>query len=192
VQIEFEGACAVMTGEDTDGKATQFRRPDQTLAGLVGSFHKDHAGIADELTPEPRRRGQNAKRDEGTTRTIPRIVVAEQWLCLLLGLTCMVCGVSGLFVQYNQDSSFAYIRWLGRAYGPILRSTAFACFILGAVLVCCGLASPDQALVSIGQRPLRSVRANLARASNLFSAWGTKLGFGLKWKGKDHHERRSG
>ena len=46
MQIAFEGTCAVMTGEDTDGKATQFRRPDQTLAGLVGSFHKDHAGIA--------------------------------------------------------------------------------------------------------------------------------------------------
>jgi len=48
VQNKFEGACAVMTGEDTDGKVTQFRRPDQTLAGPVGSFHEDHAGIADE------------------------------------------------------------------------------------------------------------------------------------------------
>jgi hypothetical protein len=83
------------------------------------------------------------KRDEKTTRTIPRIVVAEQWLCLLLGLTCMICGIYGLFVQYNQDSSFAYIRWLGPAYRPILRSTAFACFIMGAVLVRCALASPD-------------------------------------------------
>jgi hypothetical protein len=61
VQTAFEGACAVMTGEDTDGKATQFRRLDQTLAGLVGSFHKGHAGIADERAPEPRRRGQNTK-----------------------------------------------------------------------------------------------------------------------------------
>jgi hypothetical protein len=181
-----------MTGEDTDGKATQFRRPDQTLAGLVGSFHKDHAGIADERTPEPRRRGQNTKRDEGTTRTIPRIVVAEQWLCFLLGLICMSCGVYGLFMEYKQDPSFAYIQWLGPANGPILRSTAIACFVLGAVLVRCGLASPDEALVSIGQKPLRSVRANLACASNRFSALGTILGFGLKRKGKGHHERRPG
>jgi hypothetical protein len=86
-----------MTGEDTAGKATQFRRPDQTLAGLVGSFHKDHAGIADERTPEPRRRDQNTKRDDGTTRTIPRIVVAEQWLCFLLGLICLICGVRPLY-----------------------------------------------------------------------------------------------
>jgi hypothetical protein len=180
----------VTTGEDADGETTQFRLPDETIAGIVGSFHKDHGRIADERTPEPRRGGQNAKRDEGTTCTIPRIVVAEQWLCFLLGLTCMICGIYGLFVQYNQDSSFAYIRWLGPAYGPILRSTAIACFVLGAVLVRCGLASPDQVLVSIGQKPLRSVRANLARTSNLFSAWGTILGVGLKRKGKDHHERR--
>jgi hypothetical protein len=72
-----------MTGEDTDGKAAQFRRQDQTLAGFVCSFHKDHTGIADERTPEPRQGGQNTKRDDGTTRTIPRIVVAEQWLCFV-------------------------------------------------------------------------------------------------------------
>src|ERR1700722_14460366 len=158
-----------MTGEDADGKATQFRRPDQTLAGLVGSFHKDHAGIADERTPEPRRRGQNTKRDGGTTHTIPRIVVAEQWLCFLLGLICMICGVCGLFAKYNQDSPFAYIRWLGPAHGLILRSTAIACVVVGVVRDRRGLASPDQSLVSIDQKPLRSVRANLARASDLFS-----------------------
>jgi hypothetical protein len=176
-----------MAGEEADGET---RLPDETLAGIVGSFHKDHGRIADERTPEPRRGGQNAKRNEEPTRTIPRMVVAEQWLCFLLGLTCMICGIYGFFVQYNLDSSFAYIRWLGSAYGPILRSTAIACFVLGAVLLRCGLASPDQVLVSIGQKPLRSVRVNLARTSNLFSAWGTILGVGLKRKGKGHHERR--
>jgi hypothetical protein len=181
-----------MAGEDTDGKATQFGLPDETFAGIVGSFHEDQVRIADERTQEPLRGGQNAKRDEGTTRTIPRIVVAEQWLCFLLGLICLICGVYGFFMKYNQDSPDAYIRWLGPSYGPVLRFTAISCIALGVVLVRHGLASPDQALVSIGQRPLRSVRANLARASNLFSAWGTKLGFGLKWKGKDHHERRPG
>ena len=132
-----------MTGEDTDGKAAQFRRQDQTLAGFVGSFHKDHTGIADERTPEPRRGGQNTKRDDGTTRTIPRIVVAEQWLCFLLGLICLICGVCGLFMKYNQDSRFAFLRWLGPAYGPALRFIALACFVLGAVLVRLGLARPD-------------------------------------------------
>jgi hypothetical protein len=166
--IQVKEKCAVMTGEDTDVKATEFRGSDETFAS---SFHKHQVRIAYDRTPEPRRVGQNSKRDEGTTRIVPRIVVAEQWLCLLLGLICMICGVCGLFVKYNLDAPFAYIRWLGPAYGPILRSTAIACIVVGAVLVRCGLVSPDQSLV-IDQKPLRSVRANLARASNLFSAWG--------------------
>jgi hypothetical protein len=58
----IQAECAVMTGKDTDVKATQFRASDETLAG---SFHKDHVRIADDRTPEPRRGAQNAKRDEG-------------------------------------------------------------------------------------------------------------------------------
>ncbi|MCU1222161.1 MAG: hypothetical protein JWQ42_254 [Edaphobacter sp.] len=99
----------MMTGEDTDVKAIQFRGSDETLAG---SFQKNHVRIADDRTPEPRRGRQNTKRDERTTRIVPRIVVAEQWLCFLLGLICMICGVCGLFMKYNQDSPFAYSRWL--------------------------------------------------------------------------------
>lgn len=173
----FEGACAVMTGEDTDGKVTQFRRPDQTLAGLVGSFHKNHAGNVDEQTPEPQRRGQNTKRDDGTTHAIPRIVVAEQWLCLLLGLICMICGAYGFFMKYNQDSLNAYIRWLGPAYGPILRFTAISCIALGAVLVRHGLARSDQSSFSVRQPIVRSPQSNRAHGSR----W--------KWKGKPQHER---
>ena len=147
-----------MTGEDTDGKATQFSRPDQTLAGIVGSFHKDHARIAHEQTPETRRRDQNTKRDDGTPRTIPRIVVAEQWLCFLLGLICLICGVCGLFMKYNQDSRFAFLRWLGPAYGPTLRFIALACFVLGAVLVRLGLARPDRISISRARKVSRSAR----------------------------------
>jgi len=176
-----------MTGEDTDVKATQFRGSDETLAG---SFHKDHVRIAYDRTPEPRQGGQKTKRDEESTCIVPRIVVAEQWLCFLLGLICVICGVCGLFMKYDLDSPFAYIRWLGAAQGPILRSTAIACSVVGAVLVRCGLVSLDQSLLSIGRKPLRSVRSTLAHASDLCSAWGPISGFGLKWKGKEHHERR--
>jgi hypothetical protein len=162
-----------MTGEDTDGKAALFRHPDKTWAGIAVSFHRDQSLTAAERRPKTRRRSRIIKRDEGPPQTIPRIVVAEQWLCFLLGLICMICGVCGLFMNYNPRP----------AYGPILWSTTIACFVLGALLVRCGLSNPDQAVVSIGQKPWRSVRANLARASNLFSAWGKILGFGLKRKG---------
>jgi hypothetical protein len=159
--IQIEGKCAVITGEDTDLEATQFRGSDEALAG---NFPKDHVSIAYDRTPELRRGSQNTNRGEGTTRIIPRIVVAEQWICFLLGLICVICGVCGLFMKYNQDSPFACIRWLGAAHEPILRVTAIACVVVGAILVRCGLASPDQSLVSIGQKPMRSFRANLTRA----------------------------
>jgi hypothetical protein len=136
----------------TDGETTQFRRPDETLINIAGSFRKDHACIVHERTSEAQGRSQNTKRDEGATPTIPRIVVAEQWLCLLLGLVCMICGVYGLFMKYNQGSSNAYIRWLGPAYGPILRFTAISCIALGAVLVRQGLARPDQSSFSVGSQ----------------------------------------
>ena len=174
----------MMTGEDTDGKATQFKRPDQTLAGLVGSFHKDHAGIADERTPEPQRRGQNTKRDDGTTRTIPRIVVAEQWLCFLLGLICLICGVCGLFMKYNQDSRFAFLRWLGPAYGPTLRFIALACFVLGAVLVRLGLARPDRISISSARKVLRSARGHRVPDPNAVPVQRTSLDNEWKLRGK--------
>jgi hypothetical protein len=176
-----------MTGEDTDVKAIQFRGSDEALAG---SFRKDHVRIADDRTPEPRRGGQNTKRDKRTTHIVPRIVVAGQWLCFLLGLICMICGVCGLFMKYNPDSPFAYIRWLGAAHEPILRFTAIACFVMGTVLVRCGLASPDQWLVSTNQKPLRSVRVKLSACFESIFCLGPVLSFGLEWKGKDHHERR--
>lgn len=143
VQITYEGNYALMTGEGADGKAAQFGHADKAR-GVAGSFHKDHPRIAVEGTRETRRRSRITERDEVTTRTTPRIVVAEQWLCFLLGLICMICGGYGLFMKYSQDSPFAYIQWLGPAYGPILRFTAIACFVLGAILVRCGLASPDR------------------------------------------------
>jgi hypothetical protein len=170
--IQVDGKLAVMSGDDTDVKATPFRGSDETLAD---SFHKDQVRIAYDRIQKTRRRSQNTKRDYGSIRIVPRIV----------GLICTICGVCGLFMKYNQDSPFASIRWLGPAHVAILRCAALASFVMGAVLVRCGLADPDQSLVSVGQKPLRSVRANLAHASNLFSFWGPFLGFGLKWKGKD-------
>jgi hypothetical protein len=51
-----------------------------------------------------------------------------------------------------------------------------------------GLAGPGPRLVSIGQEPLRSARAFLARASNLFSAGGQL--WASDQSGKEHYERR--
>jgi hypothetical protein len=151
------------------------------------SFHKDYAGIGDDRTLEARWRGQNTKRDDGITRIVSRVLVVEQWFCCMWGLICMICGVYGLFVSYDQDSPFSFIQWLGLVHAPVLRSIAIACFVAGVVLIHYGLTGPSQRLV---QEWLRSVRAYLARASSLFSAGETTAGFRSEWNGKEHYERR--
>src|SRR3984885_1628106 len=175
VQITFEGKCAVMAGEGTDRKVPQFRHPERTRAGIAGRFLKDHPRLADEPAPETRRRSRITKRDEVIPRAIPRIVVAEQWLCFLLGLICMICGVYGLFMKYNQDSRFAFLRWLGPAYGPTLRFIALACFVLGAVLVRLGLARPDRISISSARKVLRSARGHRVPDPNAIPVQRTRL-----------------
>lgn len=142
------------------------------------------AHIDNEPTPEPRRRGQNTKRDDGTSRTIPRIVVAEQWLCFLLGLICLICGVCGLFMKYNQDSPFAFLRWLGPAYGLTLRFIALTCFVLGAVLVRLGLARPDRISISSVRKVLRSARGHRVPDPNAVPVQRTSLDNEWKLRGK--------
>jgi hypothetical protein len=63
------------------------------------------------------------------------IVAIEQWICLLLGIACMVAGTLGMSMNPGQHSLPAQLAWTGLAYVPLLRRTAAACVGLGAVLV---------------------------------------------------------
>ncbi len=63
------------------------------------------------------------------------VVVVQQWMCLLLGIACLVSGIWGLCVKKSQDSLPPCIAWLGSAYLPALRVTAVACFGMGMMLV---------------------------------------------------------
>jgi hypothetical protein len=62
--IQIEGKCAVLTGEVTDVKATQFSGSDDALAG---SFHKDLVHIAYDRTLEPGREARIPKEVRGPT-----------------------------------------------------------------------------------------------------------------------------
>ena len=69
-----------MTGEVKGEKAVaRFRSPVDTRAGIAGSARGDRV-----------RHERSSERDEEAVPTSPNIVVAEQWLCFLLGLICMV------------------------------------------------------------------------------------------------------
>jgi hypothetical protein len=124
-----------MTGEEEGEKAvTQSGSPVDNRAGIAGTPREDQAGPA-----------ASSERDGGvTTPTNQSIAALEQWLCLLLGVSCMVCGVWGICMKSSQGLSSGYAQWLGSAYGPALRLTALACLAFGAVLVGLGLARPGR------------------------------------------------
>jgi hypothetical protein len=129
-------------------------------------------------------KGDSIQTPGPNTRRPPRIVVAEQWLCFLLGLICLICGVCGLFMKYNQDSPFAFLRWLGPAYGPTLRFIALACFVLGAVLVRLGLARPDRISISSARKVSRSARGHRVPNPNAVPVQRTSLDDEWKSRGK--------
>jgi len=59
----------------------------------------------------------------------------ELWLCFILGLICMICGIFGLCTDPSQAPPSVDTAWLRAAYVPALRVTAVACFLMGAILV---------------------------------------------------------
>jgi hypothetical protein len=131
-----------MTGEGKGEKAaTQSRSPVDARAGIAGSPREDQARPA----------GSSVR------------AALEQWLCFLLGVGCMVCGVWGICMKYSQSLSSGYVQWLGSAYGPALRLTTLACFAFGAVLVRRGLARPDLSSVAGSREVLPSAGRNRAR-----------------------------
>jgi hypothetical protein len=69
------------------------------------------------------------------------IVVIEQWICLILGIVCMVAGTLGISMNPGQDDLPAHLAWAGLGYVPLLRITAAVCVALGVVLVRLGWAS---------------------------------------------------
>jgi hypothetical protein len=72
------------------------------------------------------------------------IVVIEQWICLALGIVCVVSGILGISMNLDQDALPADLAWTGLVYVPMLRISAAACLALGVVLARLGWASPDR------------------------------------------------
>jgi hypothetical protein len=154
VTLYSEWKGVVMTGEEKGEKAvTQSRSPVDARAGFAGSPREDQARPA----------GSSVRDGEVTTPINPSIAALEQWLCLLLGVSCMVCGVWGICMKYSQGLSSGYVQWLGSAYGPVLLLTALACLAFGAVLVRLGLARPGRSSDSDNPKGLPPVGRNRRR-----------------------------
>jgi hypothetical protein len=63
------------------------------------------------------------------------ISVIGQWICLVLGVTCITFGVWGICMKLGQDAPSEHIAWLGSLYMPTLRATAVVCVALGVMLI---------------------------------------------------------
>jgi len=73
-----------------------------------------------------------------------RATVIGQWICFVLGVVCIAWGAIGIFAKPIEGPPSASIAWLGSAYMPTLRVTAFLCLFLGLLLVRRGWSSPDR------------------------------------------------
>jgi hypothetical protein len=83
---------------------------------------------------------KSSNHEEGVTANV---AVVERWFCFVLGVVCVACGVMGILTSHSQGPSSIYFARLGSAYVPILRTTAVACLVLGAILVRRGWRGPD-------------------------------------------------
>jgi hypothetical protein len=101
----------------------------------AGSLHEEvgHLGRQRALNV-----GQGIRKkggDEQKSAQPTTVAVIEQWICLVLGFTCMAFGMWGICMKPGQDVLSEHIAWLGSLYMPTLRVTAVVCVGLGVKLI---------------------------------------------------------
>jgi len=69
------------------------------------------------------------------------IVVIEQWICLGLGMICIISGTLAISMSIGQNELPAHLAGAALGYMPLLRITAAACLALGVALVRLGCTS---------------------------------------------------
>jgi hypothetical protein len=117
----------------TPGKPAASRRA-QSHQGM--GRYLDHKGASNSE--------QKIEKKAGTSQSgfsLSLIVVIEQWICLLLGIICMVSGALGISMSLGQHDLHAHLACAGLGYVPLLRITAATCLALGIVLVHLGWTS---------------------------------------------------
>jgi len=89
------------------------------------------------------RRTEKKSEPEQNDFPLTSIVVIEQWICLVLGIVCVVSGILGIAMNLDQNALPTGLAWTGSVYVRMLRISAAACLALGVMLVRLGWASPD-------------------------------------------------
>jgi hypothetical protein len=104
---------------------------------------RSHQGVDRSLDREgalnSERRIENKEGASQSGLPLGLIVVIEQWICLALGIACIVAGTLGISMNPGQSDLPAHLAWAGVGYVALLRITAAACLVLGIVLVRLGV-----------------------------------------------------
>jgi hypothetical protein len=114
--------------------ATKVISPVQAYDRGTGSLHEDVGYLGHERTSDVGQRVREKGGDEQKSTQPTTIVVAEQWICFVLGLVCIAFGMWGICMKPGQQALSAHIAWLGSLYMPTLRVTAVMCIGLGVIL----------------------------------------------------------
>ena len=115
--------------------ATKAISPIQSYDRGTRSLHEDVGHLSRARTSSV---GQDVREKGGGEQKSAQpktIVVIEQWICLVLGLVCMVFGIWGICMNPERDALSEHIAWLGSLYIPTLRVTAVVCVGLGVMLI---------------------------------------------------------
>src|ERR1700678_2220209 len=100
---------------------TEVISPIQSYDRDTGSLHEDVGALRRERTLSVGQDVRKKGRGKQKRAQLERIVVVEQWICLVLGLVCMGFGLWGIWMEPEQDALSAHIAWLGSLYTPTLR-----------------------------------------------------------------------
>ena len=87
-----------------------------------------------EGTSSARQRTEKEAEEENYSPLMMLVVVIEQWICVVLGISCMVSGVVGIAMDPCLNDVATGLHWPKSIYVPLLRITAAVCFVLGVVL----------------------------------------------------------
>jgi hypothetical protein len=125
---------------DTGASRISTTRSASSLYDNAGSGHKDISRLDLEWPSSAEQEMKKNTKEERKDSRFGLIVAIEQWICLVLGIACIVSGTWGVFLKLSQNALPADLAWLAMAYVPTLRITAVACLAMGLVLVRRGLA----------------------------------------------------
>ena len=111
----------------------------------VSGSARSHQGVGRRLDREGTLNSERKIEKQGEADQsgfpVSLIVVIEQWICLGLGMICMISGILGISMSTGQNDLSTHLAYAGFGYVFLLPITAAACLTLGVVLVRLGCTS---------------------------------------------------